>query len=171
MLEIEKTYLAKFIPEELRNSPNKEIIDIYIPDPAADYPHLRVRKSGDDYTITKKQVVPGEDYSHQTEQTIKLSAGEFDFFRRHSERFTDKCRYYYSFAGMIVEFDVFRGELAGLVVIDFEFKDEEEYKKFQPPEFCLADVTNEDFICGGTLSGKNYSEIEPDLKRFNYKKL
>lgn len=52
-LEIERTFLAKYLPEDLKNYPSNEIIDYYIPQDAA-HAKLRIRKSGDKYTITKK---------------------------------------------------------------------------------------------------------------------
>jgi len=32
-------------------------------------------------------------------------------------------------------------------------------------------LRKENFIAGGTLAGKKYKEIEPELERFGYKKL
>ena len=45
-------------------------------------------------------------------------------------------------------------------------KTEEEKNKFGMPDFCLADVTQEDFIAGGYLAGKGYVDIEKELERF-----
>lgn len=66
--------------------------------------------------------------------------------------------------------DVFQDDLEGLVVIDFEFSSLEEKDRFQMPDFCLVDVTQEDFIAGGMLCGKTYKEIEENLNKFNYTK-
>ena len=63
------------------------------------------------------------------------------------------------------------GDLAGLVVIDFEFTTEAEKASFSMPDFCLADITQEKFIAGGVLAGKSYTDIESDLQRFSYQKL
>jgi hypothetical protein len=57
-----------------------------------------------------------------------------------------------------------------MVLVDFEFDTEEDQAAFAMPEFCLADVTQEDFIAGGILAGKKYQDLEEDLKRFNYHK-
>ena len=57
------------------------------------------------------------------------------------------------------------------MTVDFEFETEEEKEKFEMPEFCLADVTQENFIAGGMLAGKKYKDIEKELERFEYKKL
>ncbi|MEK6905851.1 MAG: hypothetical protein AABX24_05615 [Nanoarchaeota archaeon] len=39
------------------------------------------------------------------------------------------------------------------------------------PNFCLAEVTQEDFIAGGMICGKTYEDIEDDLRKFKYNKL
>ena len=46
MIELEKTYLAKEIPQGLKDCNSKEIIDIYIPKSNA-HPKIRIRKNGD----------------------------------------------------------------------------------------------------------------------------
>lgn len=42
---------------------------------------------------------------------------------------------------------------------------------FQMPDFCLCEVTQEEFIAGGMLCGKRYTDIEADLERFGYKRI
>jgi len=54
MEELELTYLIKKIPENLFNSPFKEMLDIYIPQNEK-HPKLRIRKIGEKYEITKNQ--------------------------------------------------------------------------------------------------------------------
>lgn len=39
------------------------------------------------------------------------------------------------------------------------------------PDFCLAEVTEEDFIAGGVICGKTYADVAPELARFGYEKL
>jgi hypothetical protein len=46
IIELEKTYLAKELPEGLLNAKSKEIIDIYFP-ATLEHPKLRLRKNGD----------------------------------------------------------------------------------------------------------------------------
>jgi len=43
--------------------------------------------------------------------------------------------------------------------------------RFVIPDFCLAEVTHEDFLAGGMLCGKSYSDIEDKLKKFGYVKI
>ena len=171
MIELEKTYLVKKLPKNLKNCKFKEIIDIYIPK-NSDHPKLRLRKHGAKFELTKKEPVNEADASHQIEQTIILTKTEFDTLNQQLEgRRVRKIRYYYDYNGRTAEFDVFQDELKGLVIVDFEFVTLNEKDNFQMPEFCLVDITQEVFIAGGMICGKIYTDIENNLKEFNYSKL
>jgi len=169
MIELEKTYLVKYLPEGLRKCDHKEILDIYIPE-SSRHPVVRIRKYGEQYEITKKEPV-AEDSSIQTEQTVKLNQEEFEELNKLPGKRVRKIRYYYDYQGRTAEIDVFQDKLLGLVWVDFEFEGADEKDSFSMPEFCLADVTQEEFIAGGMLAGKSYQDIEEDLTKFNYNKL
>lgn len=169
-IELERTYLAKCFPPGLAACPSREIIDLYLP---ATHPHpkLRVRKSGDTYAITKKEPLHGDDSSEQTEHTIPLTEGEFAAFAAINCKKIEKKRYYYPWQNRVLEIDVFVGALAGLVLVDAEFKNAAEKETFTMPDFCLAEVTQEAFVAGGVLAGKAYKDLEENLARFGYQKL
>ena len=170
MIELEKTYLAKYIPKDIEHCKSKEIIDIYIPK-SKEHPTLRIRKNGDNYEITKKEPVNKGDSSHQEEQTIILRKDEFNELKKLDGKVARKIRYYFEYNGRTAEIDVFQDKLKGLILVDFEFKSKAEKDAFKMPEFCLADVTQEKFIAGGMLCGKSYENIEKELERFKYKKI
>lgn len=167
-LELEKTYLIKDLPRNLAEYPSKEIIDVYIPQ-KSEHPVLRIRKSGEKYEITKK-IPQGADVSTQMEHTIKISEDEFNALLSVEGKKIRKTRYYYPFQERTAEIDVFQDELKGLVLVDFEFKTEEEKNSFIMPEFCLVDITQEKFIAGGMLSGKTYEDIQERLQKWKYTK-
>lgn len=166
-IEIELTYLAGELPAEISTVEPEEMEDIYIPEASSD-PHLRLRRRGLNYEITKKKPLAENDSSCQTEQTITLEADEFSALSLTSTKRVQKKRYRVVLAGKAAEVDVFSGSLEGLVLIDFEFDTIDEKNKFLPPKCCLADVTQERFVAGGRLAGKAYTDIKTDLKRFNY---
>ncbi len=170
MIELERTYFAKYLPEGLKNCKKKEILDIYIPI-SSKHPILRIRKSGDKYEITKKQPVDGVDSTKQIEETISLTQEEYNDFAQLEGKRSHRFRYLYPYKNQIAEIDIFLDELKGLVWIDFEFETEEDMASFEMPDFCLVEVSQEVFIAGGMICGKKYEQLEPDLKRFNYKKL
>ncbi|OGD09677.1 hypothetical protein A2397_03245 [Candidatus Amesbacteria bacterium RIFOXYB1_FULL_44_23] len=169
-LELEKTYLARYLPEGLLKSENKELLDIYIPKSAI-HPRLRIRQKGSKYEITKKTPLVAGDASQHTEQTILLEQAEFKALAQTTGKKIHKTRYFYKIDKHSAEIDVFSDDLEGLVLVDFEFSTVEEMNRFKIPDFCLADVTQEEFIAGGMLCGKKYSDIEEQLSRFGYKKI
>ncbi|MBU0625623.1 hypothetical protein KKF05_04745 [Patescibacteria group bacterium] len=169
MLELEKTYLAKQLPEGLDLSQGTEIEDTYIP-VEVEHPKMRLRRTGDKYVLTKKIRLDEADASKQEELNVELSAAEYQALVRSSNRHLHKIRYRLDYRGHTAEIDIFQGALDGLVLVDFEFDSIEEQTAFEMPDFCLADVTQEDFVAGGMLAGRSYEDIVEDLQRFDYKK-
>jgi len=167
MIELEKTFLARELPKELKNCKSKEVVDVYFPKEAK-HPTIRVRKNGDKYEMTKKERLDPDDASMQKEHTIPLSKEEFLTLSKLDGKKLSKIRYYYNFKGNVAEIDVFQGNLKGLVLIDFEFQTVEEKDKFKMPGFCLADVTQDEFVAGGMLCGKKYADIKEELRKYNY---
>ena len=170
-IELELTYLASQIPEEIRGVEPKHLLDIYIPEDPDTHSHLRLRQKGDSYETTKKVLLDAGDASEQMEYTIPLDAEEFEALSSVSDKRIEKDRYNVDIDGHPAEVDVFLGALKGLVLIDFEFSNPEGKQSFIPPACCLEEVTQEDFIAGGNLAGKSYADIADDLARFNYKPL
>jgi adenylate cyclase len=169
-IELERTYLAKFLPEGLKDFPSKEIKDIYIPE-TEEHPILRIRKRGDKYEITKKQPVNGNDSSEQYEHTISLTKEEFLTLEQVKGKIVRKIRYYYNYKGIQAEVDVFQDDLFGLVLVDFEFKEIADKNTFEMPDFCLVDVTQDKCFAGGMICGKKYSDIQSHLDELGYNKI
>lgn len=170
MIEIEKTYLVKYLPEELGKCKSKEIFDLYLP-ASSPHPQIRIRKNGDQYEITKKTQIDPNDASYLTEETIKLSEAEFNALKEAKGKSVRKIRYYYEYEGNMGEIDVFQDDLKGLVLAEFEFKSHDKKDVHELPEFCLADATQDDTFAGGLIAGKSYGDIENELKVYGYKKL
>ena len=169
--EFELTFLAKELPKGFsKKLPAKEILDIYIPK-NVEHAILRIRKNGDYYEITKKQPVSGTDSSHQIENTILLSKEEFDDLSELPGKRLRKIRYHYCENGVDYEIDIFKGDLEGLVVVDVEFDSNERKSKFTPPDWILADVTQDKFIAGGMLCGRSYDDIQDELISRRYQKI
>ncbi len=169
MIELERTFLAKSLPKGLEQCKKFEMHDIYVPNETG-HATLRIRKKGKKFEITRKE--PQEnDPSEMIETTIPITEKEFDVLKKINGYATRKNRYECPVGNRIAEIDVFLDDLSGLVLIDFEFENTEEKKRFTKPEICLSDVTNEAFIAGGMLCGKKYSDIAEKLANFGYKKI
>ena len=170
-LEREYTFLAAKLPDEIANATPTRLVDIYIPESPDIHSHLRLRRKNDDYVITKKAPVQEGDASTQLETTIKLDLNEYTALSTVSNKRVVKDRYAVVINGFPAEVDVFLEGLQGLVLIDFEFADDDERARFIAPDVCLADVTQEHFTAGGLLAGRQYADIAEDLKRFSYQAL
>jgi len=162
-LEIERTFLAKYLPDDLKNFPSHEIIDYYIPQDAI-HSKLRIRKSDDKYEITKKVQLDENNASVQMEHNISISEGEFLAFKNIPANQSHKIRYYYNNA----EISIFLDDLFGLVLIDFEFKNIEDSLAFVMPDFCLAEVTEDEEVAGGFLCRYNIKTLRPFLDKYSY---
>lgn len=169
-LEIELTFLASRLPKEIMGTAPKRLVDIYIPEDSS-FPIVRLRQKGSEFEITKKVAVREGDFSSHIEHTIALTKDEFDALQKSSNRTVEKDRYCVKIDGFPAEVDIFRGELLGLIMIDFEFENEEARALFHIPACCLADVTQEKFVLGGQLAGKSYADIQKELDSFNYQRL
>lgn len=170
MLELEKTYLAKSLPEGLEKSQSMEIIDIYIPKDS-EHCKLRMRKKWSKYTMTKKAPIDASDVSVQMENNIELEENEFDALSKIEGKRVRKIRYNYLYDWKICEIDVFQDLLEWLVLVDVEFESEIEKNSFVMPDFCLADVTQDDFIAWGVLAGKCYDDLIERLWKYCYEKI
>ena len=168
--ELEKTYLLKRLPKGLERCRKERMVDIYVPNTAR-HPVIRIRRIGNSFEITKKSPVQDGDSSIQDEHTIYLTKEEHDALSRISGKRIDKTRYHFMHNGITGQIDIFHGRLRGLALADFEFDSKMEMKAFRPPDFCLAEVTQEEFIAGGMLCGKSYESIRKHLKGFGYRKI
>ena len=169
-IELEKTYLLKYFPEDLKEKPSIEIFDIYIPK-TVDHPHLRVRKRGEVCEITKKEPLDGKDSSEQSEYTISLTEDEFSALKNLDGKKLHKIRYKYPYGENVAEIDVYQDDFKGLVFVDFEFKTRQDKDNFVMPDFCLAEITQEKFCAAGWLAGKKYLDIESFLNKYGYRKI
>ena len=169
-LELELTFLAKELPDNIKLVEPTRIVDVYVPD-IPEHSHLRLRQKGEKYEITKKMPVKEGDASEQIEQTIPLTKEEYIALSNCSKKRVAKDRYNIMVEGKMAEIDVFVEDLKGLVLMDFEFNTVQEKSVFKIPGLALADVTQEEFIAGGLLAGKTYDDISSELKRFNYRRI
>jgi CYTH domain-containing protein len=165
--EIEQTYLASSLPDNLAECDHHEVLDVYFPAEAV-HPRMRIRKKGDAYMLTKKTQPDVADASVQIEENVVLTREEFEALRAGHGKVVSKVRYNVPVGSHVAEVDVFTGDLAGLVLVDIEFDSVQERDAFEKPAFCGVDVTQEDFIAGGMLAGKKLADIVSDLDRLGY---
>lgn len=166
MLEIEKSFLVKKVPSDLKKYKSCKIKQgyfSYAPQP------LRIRKKDNFYEITKKINIHQDDYKTADEINIPLKPEEFDRLWPLTICSLEKTRYFIPLKNdLVAELDVFEGKLAGIVFVEVEFKSEEAGERFIPPDWFGADVTQEQFCSNVFLAGKNFEEISKIIKNKNY---
>lgn len=169
-LEQELTYLAARIPDGLQQCKHVKMHDVYFP-AAAEHAFVRVRQKDSSYEFTKKTSADPTNAGIMLEENVSLTKEEFEALAKGDGRGLQKTRYYLPYQGFTAEVDIFEGDLQGLVIIEFEFKNRADMDAFVQPDFCLADVTNDGTIAGGILAGKTYADIAERLAKYKYQPL
>ncbi|HEX5608553.1 MAG TPA: CYTH domain-containing protein [Solirubrobacterales bacterium] len=137
-IEIERKFLLRDLPAELREGPGQAIEQGYLAI-HADGTEVRVRSAGGRCTLTVK--APGGLSRAEVELEIgrdrfcslwPLTAGR----RLRKRRSTAELS-----GGVILEVDRYQGALSGLVIAEAEFGSEDESAAFEPPPWLGREVT------------------------------
>ncbi len=135
-LEIERKFLIKNIPFDIEHFPHNELIQWYFNDPT-DGKRIRVRKSWDQYKITRKKwhgLV-------REEIEVAITKEEFDQYRFQVENhFIEKTRYEIPHNDLTIELDIYKN-LEGLKTAEVEFKSKRDAKKFEAPAWFGEELT------------------------------
>lgn len=137
--EIERKFLVKRLPPELKRAPRYPIAQGYLASEAGGR-HVRLRKKGRSATLTFK-VGRG---NAREEREIKLTPKQFAaLWPGTLGRRLRKVRYELPWKSLVVEIDLYRGKHDGLVVAEVEFPDHAARRKFKPPKWFGREVTGE----------------------------
>lgn len=135
--EIERKFLVDEVPEDLDIDSREEIAQGYL---ATGDHQVRLRRQGDRPLLTAKRghglvrdevEVPLEEESF--EKLWPLTEGR----RLKKERLTATVD------GRTVTVDVYRGPLAGLIVVEAEFEDLDAARAFSPPQWFVRELTDD----------------------------
>ncbi len=137
--EIERKFLLKLLPEELKRSRRYVIAQGYLATEPAGR-QVRLRKKGKTASLTFK-VGRG---AAREEREIKLSPKQFAaLWPATAGRRLRKLRYEIPWRNLLIEIDIYRGRHSGLVVAEVEFPDRAMCRKFEPPSWFGREVTGE----------------------------
>lgn len=134
-MEIERKYLVKNIPGNLKDFPCRSMEQGYL----STAPVIRIRKDQDCYELTYKS----KGLMIREEYNLPLTADAYGhLLKKIDGRLIKKDRYMIPLKdGLTAELDVFKEELAPLVLAEVEFPDEESARAFTPPDWFDEDVT------------------------------
>jgi len=137
--EIERKFLVRQLPDNLARFHHAEIAQGYLVS-LDDGLQVRLRKSGDRYSLTYKRGIGNV----REEREVELTSEQFDALWPATEgKRLAKTRYEIPFGERIVEIDLYHERHEGLVVAEVEFEEEDEATNFQPPEWLGEDVTGD----------------------------
>jgi CYTH domain-containing protein len=153
-LEIERRFLLRELPADLRGAPvYRRITDHYL-----DNTRLRLRRMtppGTQPTVWKlgqKFRDRAQTALETTITNIVLTQPEYDRLAALGGRVIEKDRYRYPFEGRFFGIDVFQGDLAGLILAEVEFDSVEAARSMPVPSFAVAEVTDDESFTGGRLA-------------------
>lgn len=136
-VEIERKFLVRDLPENLNSCECEEIRQGYLVI-GADGSEARVRERNGAFTITIKS----KGSLSRGEWEVPITDAQFDELWPATEgKRIEKTRYSIPFDESLIELDVYKNELEGLVSAEVEFSDEQTANNFSPPEWFSAEVT------------------------------
>ena len=137
-IEIERKFLVAEVPADLDRHPARPVRQGYLAvEPGGG--EVRVRQIGDATVLTVKR---GEGRT-RIEEEVPIEAAAFERLWPLTEgRRVEKVRHLVP-AGdaLVLEVDVYEGDLAGLVVAEVEFPSEAVADAWAPPAWLCAEVT------------------------------
>ena len=144
-VEIERKFLVHSIPFDIERFEHKTYIQGYL----STKPVVRVRKEGEDYVLTYKGVgdLVREEYNLPLDEESFLH-----LLDKADDNIIIKRRFFIPFEGLVIELDLFDGDLAPLRLAEIEFKSEQEAKEFVPPDWFGDEVTYDPNYSNASMS-------------------
>jgi len=140
-VERERKFLVAEPPSDLERQRSSRISQGYLA-VGADGSEVRVRQRGERNTLTVKQ---GSGLVRR-EQEIDITRPQFERLWPLTEgRRIEKTRYEIPHpGGLVIELDVYEGELVGMLTAEVEFQSAAGAERFVPPPWFGLEVTHDD---------------------------
>ena len=137
-MEIERKYLIKELPFSLESFAVRIIEQGYL----CTAPVVRIRRDNEKYELTYKS----GGLMKRREENLPLTKQAYEHLvTKVDGRLIQKKRYMIPLDGtnngLVIELDIFEGELAPLILAEVEFPDEETANSFTAPDWFGEDVT------------------------------
>lgn len=135
--EIERKWLVRKLPGGLEHFLHKEYVQGYL----CTTPTVRIRQEGEEYVLTYK----GAGLLKREEYNLPLTEASFrHLLGKCDGRLIRKTRYFMPVKdkeGLMIELDIYKEDLSGLMTAEIEFPSESEAMAFEPPSWFSEDVT------------------------------
>jgi adenylate cyclase len=147
-MEIERKFLVERVPE-LGDQESVAIEQGYLALAVEGGAEVRLRRRGDERLLTVK----GGTGRLRVEEEIELDREQFEsLWPLTEDRRLSKTRHLLPHGDLVVELDVFEGDLDGLVVAEIEFPSEEEAERFEPPPWLGRELTGDERYLNESLA-------------------
>jgi hypothetical protein len=100
--------------------------------------------------------------------SLYLNEDEFALLAALPGRPLVKVRWVIETDGRRSAVDVFEGELAGLIILEVEFRTDAERAAYRPPSWAGPEVTHREEFSGGALSASSYEDLRALLDRHGF---
>ena len=154
-MEIERKFTIRQLPENLQEYPCRLIEQGYL----STEPVVRVRRDGDEYYMTYK----GGGMMAREEYNLPLTADAYEHLIRKSDGIVIRKRRYVipipDERNLKIELDLFEGVYDGLIIAEVEFPDLEAAQAYQPEDWFLEDVTNDQRYHNSFLSSEDRTAL------------
>lgn len=165
--ELRRSFLLEGLPEPLtRASSHLQILDNYL-----ENTRLRARSIRDPYSGSWTYILQQRFTLHEGEHTISklaeiyLNEAEHGIFECFERREIRKNRYFHEFDRHGFMFDVYLGDLWGLVTARVDFETSFDMENFEAPPFVVFEITNDPFFNGQNLVGTKFEAIQAEVAR------
>ena len=165
--ELRRSFLLEGLPEPLtRASSHLQILDNYI-----ENTRLRVRSIRDPYSGSWTYVLQQRFTTNEADRSISklaeiyLNEAEHSIFERFGGREIRKNRYFHEFDRVSFLFDVYLGDLWGMITARVNFESVGEMETFEAPPFAVFEITNDPFFDGENLVGTKFDAIQAEVAR------
>ncbi|HEX8249107.1 MAG TPA: hypothetical protein VF599_13095 [Pyrinomonadaceae bacterium] len=175
-IELRRVFLVRELPAPLnRASEHLQFFDNYIRDTRLRLRTIRSPRTRAWTWILEQRFAPvAGDLSRWQVSEIHLDEAEhaaFEIFEGREVKKNERVetnelrfnRYFLDFKGRQIEIDVFLNPLWGYNPAKVFFESEEEMKNFAPPDFAIAEVTQNKFFVGANLIGKTFEDVRSEL--------
>lgn len=134
--EIERKFLVKDFPSQLKSCKKSKILQAYIEGGERE---LRVRSiNGEKFYLTEKS---GKGLVRE-ENEKEISKDEFILYYNLSKgKKLQKTRYYFPLENLVAEVDIYKGSKGPWAVVEVEFNSKEEADNFEVPSWFGKEVT------------------------------
>ncbi len=140
-IEIERKFLvdAADLPIGYEAHPRRDVIQGYVA-AVDDGREVRLRTKGGRYFLTIK----GAGLQTRFETEVEISKSQFDTLWPATVGYRiEKVRYEIPYGEHMIELDIFRGDLDGLITSEVEFNSKKCCGKFRPPKWFGREVTQD----------------------------